>query len=391
MLFVVTEKGHNFYWQGKDLKAGTEFEARIWEMEGPLNMQVVMRKADYQLLKTNRAKFELDKKKELFSTLNNPLITGDELLNMKYIPKEWLIDSIIPKRGLTIVGGDPKTFKSYWSLIASCCMVQGLPILGKKTQKITVLYLDEENGSETMRQRMEKIKLSGLIKDSFPNFYLSVFNNFKLDNPSKFSLVKIMIEELKPDLVVIDSLVRFFEGDENSANDARQCFETLKNLMEDYGTSFLILHHNKKSTLGAGNRLRGSGDFTAMADVIMEISKSKDYFVMTQTENRHKENIPAFSFKIEDMENGGLALNFLGELEDQQSKKDRAAEIIDDFLRNDATDIFSSSNVYERTRCDNISDKTVQRVLKDLVLSERLVILTKGKYKKIQNNKLVVN
>jgi len=78
-------------------------------------------------------------------------------------------------------------------------------------------------------------------------------------------------------------------------------------------------------------------------------------------------------------------------LEDQQSKKDRAAEIIDDFLRNDATDIFSSSNVYERTRCDNISDKTVQRVLKDLVLSERLVILTKGKYKKIQNNKLVVN
>ena len=48
--YVVTEKGHNFYWNGQDLPAGTEFEARTWEVSMQEGVGCVMKKEDYDKL-----------------------------------------------------------------------------------------------------------------------------------------------------------------------------------------------------------------------------------------------------------------------------------------------------------------------------------------------------
>jgi hypothetical protein len=84
--------------------------------------------------------------------------------------------------------------------------------------------------------------------------------------PSPFyDALEKRISKVKPVLVVLDSLINFFELDENSSKEARRFMEFLRRLTRKHKTSFLLLHHqNKEGMRTQGDDVisfRGSGVF----------------------------------------------------------------------------------------------------------------------------------
>jgi hypothetical protein len=89
-----------------------------------------------------------------------------------------------------------------------------------------------------------------------------------MNSDGKLLLNDLTEEELTDALVVIDTAVRFVQGDENSAQDMKVFAEDCFRLMRAKAASVLVLFHSLKETKNASeltleNAMRGSGDLGA--------------------------------------------------------------------------------------------------------------------------------
>ena len=66
----------------------------------------------------------------------------------------WLIDELITDHGLTIVYGDPGSYKSFIALDASLRLAFGMDWHGTKTKRCGVLYIAGE-GSRGLGKRVK--------------------------------------------------------------------------------------------------------------------------------------------------------------------------------------------------------------------------------------------
>ncbi len=236
------------------------------------------------------------------------VIMMSDLLNEDIPEIEWLIENIIPEKGITILGGDVGSLKTYFALYSAICCSVGAPLFGYKTKKIKILYIDEENRKRTIRSRSIKL-LKGLGLDYDVDVGFLISKDVKLDNPDWSKRIEEVIQELQPELVIVDSMIRVMLGDENESKCVKRIFQTIKPLIELYNTSWLLIHHTRKTKYSKGkDDLRGSSDFSAFADVVMMINKnSSNCYTLTQAKNRHSEPIESIRINVIDKANGGLS------------------------------------------------------------------------------------
>jgi hypothetical protein len=89
-----------------------------------------------------------------------------------------------------------------------------------------------------------------------------------MNSEGRMKLCELTTEELTGALVVVDTAVRFVEGDENSSEDMKVFAEDCFRLMKSGAASVLVLFHSPKGTKEASeltleNAMRGSGDLGA--------------------------------------------------------------------------------------------------------------------------------
>ena len=123
-----------------------------------------------------------------------------------------------------------------------------------------VLYLCPEMGLLSFTKRMRNL---GLMQYVGKSLFCRTMNS-----EGKLSLSELTAEELTGALVVIDTAVRFVEGDENSSADMKVFAEDCFRLMKAGAASALVLFHSPKGTKDASeltleNAMRGSGDLGA--------------------------------------------------------------------------------------------------------------------------------
>jgi hypothetical protein len=231
-------------------------------------------------------------------------IRAVDLINSDIEPIKWLVDGILPEKSITILGGDVGNLKTYTALYIALCCSKGHACFGNfVTEKIRVLYIDEENRKETIYSRLHAL-YSGLDLDKNEDIDLEfmICYDIKLSTSrsSNLHILERKLKAFRPHLVIVDSLVRVMEGNENDVQEVRKVFDILKNFIINYESSWLLLHHTRK---GNGTRtkykddLRGSSDFGAFVDIIMMINKLDDEtYLLNQPKNRLA--IPTQSFKI---------------------------------------------------------------------------------------------
>jgi hypothetical protein len=123
-----------------------------------------------------------------------------------------------------------------------------------------VLYLCPEMGLLSFTKRMRNL---GLMQYVGKTLFCRTMNS-----EGKLSLSELTPEELAGAIVVVDTAVRFVEGDENSSEHMKAFADACFRLMKDGAASVLVLFHSPKGTkeapeLTLENAMRGSGDLGA--------------------------------------------------------------------------------------------------------------------------------
>ena len=154
---------------------------------------------------------------------------------------QYLIEGFLPAKSIAIAGGDSTIGKSALVCQLALCVAAGIPFLGMPTMESRVLYYDLENSLHDCKAMRDAL-LRFLGVNKAPDSFLLVTES---RDPEQ------LIAEVRPRLVVIDSL-RAFRPDVTEKNSiAGQWLKEIRGLARKYDCAFVFIHHLRKPGEGS--------------------------------------------------------------------------------------------------------------------------------------------
>lgn len=241
--------------------------------------------------------------------------TGLQILN-DYKPQSWLIKGIIPEgKNLIQLFGQSNTGKSFVALDWALTIATGRGEWnGCKAKEGKVLYLYGEGASGMGKRIKAWIQEKGCPEDAERlNTNFATLNNSDIlfDGPEGSLFTKgldtIRKEGFKPDLIIVDTLNRFFNGNENGSEDARRFVACCDRLSNENFCPTLWVHHVGWSE-SAKDRGRGSSVFFTDIDFQYGLEQNAEGVVtLTQSKNKDGEKNVKKSFRLRPVDLTGLA------------------------------------------------------------------------------------
>ena len=273
---------------------------------------------------------------------NPKIISWKELRPKAEHGQKWLIQDLVPLNCITMISGKAgisKTFLIYEFVRAVLSRKYAFGHKRFVAQPTGVMVLDGENGESEVARRLKKL---GIHKRA-NLYFLTHAEEFDLTSPEN---VKILIKSMrsrKCGLLVIDPLVVFQRGDENTSKDMSKIRKGLKMLKENEITT-IIAHHHRKEYMGSFDplqALRGSSDIGAAIDVLWGVYNAKGDNENKRLIRNGKMRIgpKPRSFYIEFIEkdennsHSPLWFRFLDEAEEEKLTKEQQDEETRDQLR----------------------------------------------------------
>lgn len=212
-----------------------------------------------------------------------PLSRANEL-TAHPIKIAWLLVNLLEAASLNLLFGEPCAGKSLFALEWAFCIAAGLTWCGLRTVQTDVVIIAGE-GFAGLCRRLKALELKYGIKAP-ARLYISQ----RPANLSDAAEVQWIAETVKnlcenPGLIIIDTLHRNMDGDENNSQDIGRFIANLDGFFKPLGAAVLVVHH---SGHGDKQRSRGSssiraamdGEFSATKDggaIVLSCHKAKDF------------------------------------------------------------------------------------------------------------------
>lgn len=242
-------------------------------------------------------------------TIDVRAFVGDEEPEGEDVPTaaDWVIPRLVPRAGLTIVGGPPKIGKTWAVLDMAIAVASGQAFCGHwPTFKGRVMALLEEDTRRRISMRLWRLArgrgldpraLSGQIR-------LAAMAGFRLDREDMAKALEAEIVAFKPDLLLVDALSRVHSADENDRTAMRAITVPLQDLCARHGTAIGLVHHFRKLGQGDENKtpgelLRGSGDLWALARSVIGFTRRSDSPGLTMSAVGNDGETPPSSIVLE--------------------------------------------------------------------------------------------
>jgi hypothetical protein len=156
------------------------------------------------------------------------------------------------------------------------------PWLGFPTSPGRTLILQAEIPERELqtRVRIQSEELGVPLPDKA--LYFVTHRGIRLDRTEGLQVCRRLVEEARPDFLIVDPLARFFSGDENSAREVGRLVGALDDLIQTYAVAVELVHHTAKPSVSdpreGGLRLRGSSALFGAADSVMLLDRDEDGF-----------------------------------------------------------------------------------------------------------------
>lgn len=211
---------------------------------------------------------------------NKPLLVS--LSDVEEKEAEWLVPQYIPKGQITVLAGDGGSGKTtIWCGQAAAVSKGGKVFFDVTPEDFAqcepqkVLFFSSEDSIEyTLKARLRKAgaNLENIFSVSLRD---ERFSQIKFNS----QLLKDLIEQIKPALVIFDPIQAFIPPDiqMGQRNAMRNCLNPLIGLGEEYGTTFLIIvHTNKRQGVYGRNRIADSADVWDIARSVLITGTTTD-------------------------------------------------------------------------------------------------------------------
>jgi len=191
------------------------------------------------------------------------LVDWVELFTNGVPDPEWLLEPFLPAGRLVSIVAAAKAGKSLFMLEAALALASGRGFLCQSAgDPKRVLYLDYEMTENDLLERIADMGYDegdqAALTESFA-YYLSP-NLPALNTQSGASRLLTLVAHHRPDLLVVDTLSRVFDGDENSSETFLDLYRLVWLPLKARGVTVVRLDHSGHNEKGRGRGSSAKGD-----------------------------------------------------------------------------------------------------------------------------------
>jgi len=184
-----------------------------------------------------------------------------------------------------VIGGHPKCFKSWLGLEIAVSLASRTPCLGRFEPAVrgkALVYMAED-AIPDVRARLEWLCSHHGVDLAALDIFVITASSVRIDLHSDQQRLMATVDAIRPQLVLLDPLVRLHRQDENSSADMSALLGYLRNLQREMQTAVILVHHARKNGASGqpGQALRGSSDLHAFGDSNLYLKRSRERLVLT--------------------------------------------------------------------------------------------------------------
>jgi hypothetical protein len=214
---------------------------------------------------------------------------------------DWLIRGYFETQSLSLLFGDPAAGKSFNAVDMACCIATGKDWHGHKVKSGRVLYIAGEGNRGYSARCAAWSILNETNLDNAPLEFSS--RTVNLSDPQAAANLNAEISNMTgepPRLIIVDTVARTMDGDENSSRDMALFVQQLDQLKDKHSCAILLVHHTGH---GAKDRARGSTVLKGALDAEYRVSKDQDGMIRLECTKMKESDAPKpMAFKLHDVQ-----------------------------------------------------------------------------------------
>jgi hypothetical protein len=197
----------------------------------------------------------------------------------------WLFHQLWAAGAVGLIGGAPKSFKTWMGLEMAVSLASATPCLGAypPARRGKALLFLAEDADHVVRARLESLCRHRGVALSALDLFVITTPTLRIDLEVEQRRLRATLAAVRPDLLLLDPLVRLHRRDENSAADVSALLAFLRELQREFEAAVVLVHHTRKN--GASNQpgqaLRGSGDLHAFGDSNLYLQRKQHKLVLS--------------------------------------------------------------------------------------------------------------
>lgn len=209
---------------------------------------------------------------------------------LKLPPPRWQIESILPAGAFAVLYSEPESYKTFEAINMALSIATGIPWNGYATTRGVALYISAEGGGG-IAKRARAWCLNRGIDPRDPRIAFLIEALFIHNESDDLELLhdRVLNEwQVEPDLVVIDTLARCFDGDENQQEDMGRFVSGVDTIRRTFRSTVLAVHH---TNLG-GFRERGNTSLRGAADTMFRVDREGESLTISCAKQKDSEHFP---------------------------------------------------------------------------------------------------
>jgi hypothetical protein len=192
--------------------------------------------------------------------------------------RDYLIKGLLPRSGLVLIWGSPKSGKSYWTMDVALHIALGREYRGRRVQQAVVIYAALE-GRQGIGARIEAFRQHHQVTDA-PFHLMTTPLDLARKTDALLASIEMQLGDVRPGAIFIDTLNRSFVGSESKDEDMAAYIRAAGKIEQKFGCLVVIVHHCGI----AGDRPRGHTSLTAAVEVQIAVKRGGDLEVIATVE-----------------------------------------------------------------------------------------------------------
>jgi hypothetical protein len=238
-----------------------------------------------------------------------PVSRASDLAAEAQTQTRWLIEQLWAASAVGIVGGPPKSCKTWLALDMAVSLASATGCLGfyQPGLRGRVLLYAAEDSQAVLKERLEAICRHRGLDLGGLDIYVITTDRLRLDLADDQARLSRTVEVINPDLLLLDPLVRLHRINENDAGEVSSLLDYLRTLQRQSQVAIALVHHTRKNGSGGhpGLALRGSSDIHAWADCSLYLRRKQDKLTL-MAEHRSSPSPEPVELNLVDGENPHL-------------------------------------------------------------------------------------
>lgn len=198
------------------------------------------------------------------------ILDWHDLWASEEIAEDWLVPGLVCAERAHSIYSDAGVGKSLLMREIAASLAAGKTVLGHPAREpMPVLYLDYENNPH--REIKSSLAAMGFTADDLTLLKLASFPEFgSFDTEDGARGLLNVVDQLNPKLIIIDTLSRVIEGDENSSDTWNQFYKFTGKELKKRKIAYVRLDHEGKN---ASNGARGGSAKRGDVDLVWHYTK----------------------------------------------------------------------------------------------------------------------